>query len=90
MAKYKAESYQFLSIREPPHGTVRCPARQAGTAITFEFSVIEKQFDISFASIKGRNPDIGAIQYSMHRIATPTCGGQHACRRPSMSTLIGI
>ena len=31
--------------------------------ITFEFSVIGKPFDISFASIRGRNPDIGVIQY---------------------------
>jgi hypothetical protein len=63
MANFEAIAYQFLSIKEPLGCVVRCPASQAGTKITFEFSVIGKPFDISFASITGRNPDIGAIQY---------------------------
>lgn len=63
MADFQAIAYQFLSIKEPPMGVVRRPASQVGTKITFEFSVIGKPFDISFASIKGRNPDIGVIQY---------------------------
>ena len=63
VADFQAIAYQFLSIKEPPMGVVRRPASQVGTKITFEFSVIGKPFDISFASIKGRNPDIGVIQY---------------------------
>jgi hypothetical protein len=63
MAKLQAVAYQFLSLRQALQGAVRCPARQTGITIIFEFTVVEKPFDISFASISGRNPDIGPIQY---------------------------
>jgi hypothetical protein len=59
----KATAYQFLSRRPLPSGIARFPAKRPGTEMCFECSVINKPFDISFASISGQNPSIGAHQY---------------------------
>lgn len=58
-----AIALQFLSSRELPSGEIRFPAKRPGTQMVIECSVIEKPFDIAFASISGKNPDIGAAQY---------------------------
>jgi hypothetical protein len=58
-----ATAYQFLSRRQLPGEGIWFPAKRPGTQMIFNCSIIDKPFDISFASISGQNPSIGASQY---------------------------
>ena len=63
VTEHRATAYQFLSGRELPSGEIRLPAKRPSAQMIIKCSVIAKPFDISFASISGQNPSVGAHQY---------------------------
>jgi len=63
MASSQAKYWQFLSRKTTEH-EIRFPAENVFNSVVVQGRVVSKPFRIDFADVVGRNPSIGAHQYT--------------------------